>query len=224
MSKVETTLYSIGDDKLIAIADAIRSQTETEDTMTTDDMVTKINNMLNAIEPYLLVLMNEIDTSKIYLQLVEEPADPESGFDPTERPCYQLMYEDPVEGDIIWDPDAGVLARQGGENKYLTTEDISVSLTLTNPDDERDVHTFHGHYMGGAYAFQDWDEDSDQYEIQFDSWPQEAITYDCTLSATYYFGDYTLKNDSVSVEFEFTLEPNPFDEGGDEPEEEPEEL
>lgn len=218
-------IYSIGEDKLTAIADAIRDQTDDDRTMTTDDMVTKINAMLSVIEPYLDNGGEEIDPEKIYLQLVEEAEDPESGFNPEDKPCLQLMYEGSNGNpDYLFDPNAGVFARQGGEDKRITTEDISVSLTLTNPNDERDVHTFHGHYMGGAYPFQDWDEDSDQYEIQFDSWPQEAITYDCTLSATYYFGDFDLKNNSVSVEFEFTLEPNPFDEGGDEPEEEPEEL
>ena len=212
-------IYSIGEDKLTAIADAIRDQTDDDRTMTTDDMVTKINAMLSVIEPY---LDNgdgeEIDSTKVYLQLVEEAEDPESGFRPDNRPFLQLMYED-SNGDYLLEPNAGVFARQGGEDKRIMSEDISVLLRMENADDERDVHLFAGHYTGGAYAFQDWDEPSDQYEISFDTWPEEDITYNCTLSATYQGNGFELKNNSVSVEFEYVLTPSPFEE---EQEEDPE--
>lgn len=211
MSKAETTLYSIGDDKLTAIADAIRSQTDDDQTMTTDDMVTKINSMLTAIEPYMGTdvhgTFEYIDPQYLSLELVEEPEDPDSGFDPTERPTYMLMYD----GDLL-DPYGGILARQGGHDKRINSEDISVWIRMENPEDERDSHTFGGNYGSGVYYFKDWDEDADQYSIQFDSWPAEPITYNCELIAAYSGSDFDLKNNRISVEFEFTLDTNPFKE------------
>ena len=215
-------IYSIGEDKLTAIADAIRSQTDDDRTMTTDDMVTKINDMLSVIEPFLGTDVHEtfeiIDPEYISLELVEEPEDPESGFDPTERPSYMLMYD----GDLL-DPEGGIIAKQGGYNKHIHSSDISVWIRMENQDDERDIHNFEGHFDGGIYLFKDWEE-PDQYSIQFDSWPEEPITYNCELIAAYSGSDFDLKNNTISVEFEFILETNPFKDGGDEeePEEDPE--
>jgi len=212
----EEVLYSISDSKLTAIADAIRSQTDDERAMTTDDMVTKINSMLSAVEPYMGTdvhgTFEYIDPQYLSLELVEEPEDPDSGFDPTERPTYMLMYD----GDLL-DPEGGILAKQGGYDKRIHSSDISVWITMENPEDERDTHTFEGHYSDGIYCFQDWDEPADQYSIQFDSWPEEPITYNCELIAAYSGLDFDLKNNRISVEFDFTLGTNPFEK--EEPEE-----
>lgn len=228
MAKAETTLYSIGDDKLIAIADAIRSQTETEDTMTTDDMVRKINNMLSSVQPY---VGKQIDSELIDGQVrsvlvpyeedeftlipVLEPEDSESGFDPSNT---LALIPAIVESGTAeeWDPIGGIMMRQGGYNVPVPSESIGVFITLTNEDDEQDPVNrmiFNGHYYmdaGGTYVFRDWEPgEADQYEISFD-WPEDAVTYTGRLWAeangTTPFA--LIEDESPVVEFSISIDPS----------------
>lgn len=242
MAKAETTLYSIGDDKLIAIADAIRSQTETEDTMTTDDMVRKINNMLSSVQPYVGKRINSelidgqvrsvlvpYEEDELTLIPVLEPEDSESGFDPSDTlALIPAIFE---RGTAVeYDPTGGIMMRQGGYDVPVPSESIGVFITLTNEDDENDPinrRVFNGHYVmdtGGLYTFRDWEPgEIDQYEISF-GWPKDAVTYTGRLWAesngTTPFA--LIEDESPVVEFSVSIDPSRERPQPDENEEDPE--
>ena len=187
MSKVETTLYSIGDDKLTAIADAIRNQTETDDTMTTDRMVTNINNMMTAIAPYISKYQGvPYEAGEFAMYEVEDPDYGEEEFD-SER---QIIFMPGLveRGEITeHSPEAGIHLRKGGRDKYIKSMDICLDITFTNPDDHDDrlnSQIFHGQFDGAEYNWSWYDEGlrRDAYEITIDR-PVEDTTYDVKMWA-----------------------------------------
>lgn len=200
MPKEEVTLYSIGDDKLTAIADAIRSQTDTEELMTTDDMVSKIENMLAATKLWIgkgiagdvigedewIKVVDEYEDGEFAMFEVEDPF-PDSE-DPMFNPDEQIIYlpgivvdnggEEEIEEYV---PCAGVVYRKRGQNIFAGSDAVGVHITFTNEEDENDPlnqYTFNGTQDGDSYNFMWYDEGDPEphYEIVIDK-PVSETTY-----------------------------------------------
>ena len=204
MAKVETTYYSIGDDKLTAIADAIRSQTDTEDTMTTDVMVRKINNMMSAIGPYLgkeFVPSSWIAAENHWILVpfeegeftLKEVEDPGYEFDSDHQVIFVpgIITVDEREGTETVEecaPIAGVHLIKGGTDKFIQTPQVFLDIRFTNPEDENDGLNhciYHGHFTEeGDYRWYWYDEgeDHDVYEMTIDR-PSEDTDYVVTMKA-----------------------------------------
>ena len=217
MSKVETTLYSIGDDKLTAIADAIRSQTETKDTMTTDDMVNNISNMMNSVCPFVGIQINAeliegvvrrvlvgFDEEEFAIQEVQDLDDPTGEYTDHDYVCTPGFINRRDEFEEVNNPVGGVKMRSNGRDMFINTSDINVDIHYVNVDDDTDSGIFHGQFAEGSYEF-DWlDGDTHHYEIVFDKGEEEK-TYQCTIYATINnANDWNLMDD-ISAEYTCTV-------------------
>lgn len=228
MSKAETTLYSIGDDKLTAIADAIRSQTETEDTMTTDDMVNNISNMMNSVCPFVGVQINseliegvvrrvlvEFDDEghQFAIQEVQDLDDPTGQYNQDfQYICMPGFIDSREEFNEVGAPVGGVKMRSNGRDMFINTSDINVDIHYVNVDDDTDSGTFHGHFNEGSYEFDWFESEAHYYEIVFDKGEEEK-TYQCTIYATINnAGDWNLMDD-ISEEYTCTVVVPPANEG-----------
>lgn len=211
------TIYSIEGTDLTSIANAIRSQTETEDLMTTDDMVENINNMMNAVEPFVGVRVDaELIEGQVRRVLVE--------FDDEDRPfCIEECSDlDPgasidtntqfvgkvgcIEDDeFIEGCCGGIKMRSNGHDMFINTSDIFVDIEATNLDDETETITFHGQYNSGEYMFEWIEEGSDEYhyEVVFPKHRDEC-TWRCEIYAvTENPDDWNLKETESAI---FTCE------------------
>ena len=206
------TLYSISDTKLTSIADAIRSQTEDDRTMTTDDMVTKINNMMNSVCPFVGIQINaeliegvvrrvlvSFDEEEFAIQEVQDLDDPTEQYDQDHQfICTPGFINSRGDFEELSAPVGGIKMRSNGSDMFINTSDIYVDIHYVNVDDDSDRGEFHGQYDGGSYAF-DWDEnEGHHYEIVFDKGEEEK-TYECTIYAfTANADDWNLMSDYSS--------------------------
>ena len=189
------TLYSISDTKLTSIADAIRSQTEDDRTMTTDDMVTKINNMMNSVCPFVGIQINAeliegvvrrvlvgFDEEEFAIQEVQNLDDPTGEYTDHDYVCTPGFINRRDEFEEVGAPVGGIKMRSNGMDMFINTSDIYVDIHYQNVDDDTDSGTFHGQYDSGSYAFDWFDGDAHHYEIVFDKGEEEK-TYQCTIYA-----------------------------------------
>jgi len=211
------TLYSITDTKLISIADAIRSQTETDSTMTTDEMVTNISNMMNSVCPFVGIQINSeliegvvrrvlvgFDDEEFAIQEVENLDDPTGEYDETNYVCLPGFINRRGDYEEVGAPVGGVKMRSNGRDMLINTSDINVDISYVNVDDDTDNGTFHGQFEAGNYMFDWWEGDTHHYEIVFDKGEEEK-TYECTIYATINnANDWNLMDDD-SDEFTCTV-------------------
>lgn len=222
------TLYSISDTKLTSIADAIRSQTETEDTMTTDDMVNNISNMMNSVCPFVGIQINAELIEGVARRVLVEFDDEGHQFaiqevqdldDPTEQYNQDLQYictpgfiDSREEFNEVGAPVGGVKMRSNGRDMFINTSDINVDIHYVNVDDDKDNGTFHGQFNEGNYEFDWFEGDTHHYEIVFDKGEEEK-TYQCTIYATINnAGDWNLMDD-VSTDYTCTVVVPPANDG-----------
>ena len=171
------TIYSIEGTDLTAIADTIRSQTETEDTMTTDDMVDNINNMMNAVAPFVGARLDaeliEGQVRRVLVEFddedipfcIEECRDPDPNFDYDPNTQFVATVGYINDGNFIDGCVGGIKMRSNGQDMFINTGDIFVDIEAKNLDDETEVLTFHSDYYGGEYMFE-WAEDSENYHYE----------------------------------------------------------
>lgn len=219
----EEVMYSISDTKLTAIADAIREAKQTESLLTTDDMVTAINNMLNCTSVFVGYDFDvdlegnksviPVDSSKVQIEVLTEPEF--ETYDPTTDGVFcQLTYSDAAEGEEPdyrnWEPVGGVYMRRNNTTYIGNSTDVILELVMENADDpEEEPLVFTGSQTGNIYSFYGAAPWGAEYTISFSEWPEEPITYNCHLKVYSNDESFPLENNepAETEEFEFILYP-----------------